>query len=74
MSWWRQWRRRVLSWFKVIERPAAWCLFIGGLVTFAGVISGLIVVGEARLATLLVSADLIVSGFAAVQEGEDDDQ
>ena len=55
----------------MIERPAAWGLLIGGLVTFISVITGLIVVGEAKLATLLVAADLIVSGFSAVQESED---
>jgi len=64
-------RRRVLSVFKQLERPAAWGLMIGGVVTFISVVTGLIVVGEAKLATLLVSADLIVSGFSAVQESED---
>ena len=43
------------------------------MVTFFSVITGLIVVGEAKLATLLVSADLVVSGFSAVQEEEEDD-
>ena len=35
--------------------------------------SGLVVLGDAKLATLLVAADLIVSGFSAVQESEDDE-
>jgi hypothetical protein len=65
------WRRTVLRWFRFLERPAAWGLLIGGLVTFISVVTGLIVVGEAKLATLLVAADLIVSGFSAVQESED---
>lgn len=60
--------------FAVIERPAAWGLLIGGLVTFISVLFGLIVVGDAKLATLLVAADLIVGGFSAVQETEDSDE
>ena len=63
---------RVLALFRAAERPAAWVLLIGGALTFLGVLFGLIVVGEARWATLLVSADLVVSGFAAVQTAEDD--
>ena len=68
-----RWRRKVLALFHVLERPAAWGLLIGGLITFVSVVTGLIVVGEAKLATLLVAADLIVSGFSAVQESEDDE-
>lgn len=70
----RRWRRRVLAAFAVVERPAAWVLLIGGVVTFIGVVFGLIVVGDAKLATLLVAADLIVGGFGAVQETEDTDE
>jgi hypothetical protein len=60
--------------FALIERPAAWGLLIGGVITFISVITGLIVVGEAKLATLLVAADLIVGGFSATQQAEDDDE
>ena len=67
-------RQHILRLFAVIERPAAWCLLVGGVVTFISVITGLIVVGEAKLATLLVAADLIVGGFGAVQETEDGEQ
>lgn len=66
-------RRLVLRAFAQAERPAAWVLLAGGLVTFVSVITGLIVVGEAKLATLLVAADLTVSGFAAVQESEEEE-
>ena len=69
----KRWRSRVLRAFAVIERPAAWGLLVGGVITFLSVLFGLIVVGDAKLATLLVAADLIVGGFSAVQEGEDDD-
>ena len=69
----RHLRRRVLRAFAIIERPAAWGLLIGGLFTFVSVLFGLIVVGDAKLATLLVAADLIVGGFSAVQETEDND-
>lgn len=64
-------RRRVLRAFAIIERPAAWCLLAGGMVTFFGVVLDLIRLGNAKLGTLLIAADLIVGGFAAVQEAED---
>jgi hypothetical protein len=70
---WRTWRRKILAVFRTLERPAAWGLLIGGLITFFSVVFGLIVVGEAKLATLLVAADLIVSGFSATQQAEDDE-
>ena len=70
---WKRLRERILAIFKVLERPAAWGLLIGGVITFLGVLFGLIVVGDAKPATLLIAADLIVSGFSAVQESEDDD-
>ena len=66
-------RRRVLRVFAILERPAAWGLLIGGVITFISVVFGLIVVGDAKLATLLVAADLIVGGFGAVQETEEDE-
>ena len=66
-------RRRVLRAFAIIERPAAWGLLIGGFITFVSVLFGLIIVGDAKLATLLVAADLIVGGFSAVQESQDDE-
>lgn len=69
----RSLRRRVLRVFAVIERPAAWALLVGGVVTFLSVVTGLIVVGEAKVATLLVAADLIVSGFSSTQQAEDDE-
>lgn len=64
--------RRILKLFAIIERPAAWILLIGGVITFLGVIIGLITVGDAKWATLLIAADLIVGGFSAVQEAEDE--
>jgi hypothetical protein len=69
----RRLRRRVLRAFAVAEKPAAWVLLIGGVVTFVSVVTGLILVGDAKLATILVAAGLIVDGFQAVQESEDDD-
>jgi hypothetical protein len=65
--------RKVLRAFEIAERPAAWVLLVGGVVTFVGVLTGFIFAGDAKWATLLVSADLIVSGFSAVQEAEDDE-
>lgn len=61
----------ILVAFARIERPAAWCLLIGGFITFVGVIVGWIAVGDFKWPTLLIAADLVVSGFSAVQEAED---
>lgn len=57
-----------------VRRPAAWLLLIGAAVTFVGVLVGLIVVGEAKWATLLVAADLLVSGAGAAFDAEDKEQ
>ncbi len=65
-------RRRVLRVFAIIERPAAWFLLLGGFVVFVGVLVGFISTGSAKWATLLVAADLIVGGFLAVQDVEDE--
>ncbi len=68
---------RLLPIFGAIQRPAAWCLLIGGMVTFFAVVTNLIATGSAKWATLLVSADLIVSGLGNVQTAEneaDDDR
>jgi hypothetical protein len=66
-------KRQILAVFGRIERPAAWGLLIGGFVTFIGVLFDLIATGNAKWATLLIAADLVVSGFGAVQEAHDDD-
>lgn len=65
-------RRFLLPAFKRAEKPAAWVLLIGGLVSFVSVLVWLFTVGDAKLATLLIAADLFVSGFSAVQESEDE--
>lgn len=70
----RRARRLVLRAFARAERPAAWLLLLGGVVTFVAVVLNLITTGSAKWATLLVAADLIVAGFSAVQEAEDDEE
>lgn len=70
----RRARRRALHWFALARRPAAWLLLVGAALTFVGVLVNLISVGVAKWATLLIAADLLVSGFDAVQEAEDDEQ
>jgi len=69
----RQARRFVLRVFARVERPAAWLLLAGGTATFVAVLFDLIATGGAKWATLLIAADLIVSGFSAVQEAEGDE-
>lgn len=59
--------------FARAERPAAWCLLGGAIVTLIGVATNLLATGTAKWATILVAADLLVSGFSAVQESEDDE-
>lgn len=69
----RRIRRSVLAAFAVAQRPAAWVLLFAGAFTFVGVWVGWITVGQFRWPTLLIAADLVVSGFSAVQEVENDD-
>lgn len=69
----RRAERWLLVGFGRFERPAAWILCGGAVVTFVSVGVGLIVVGEAKLATLLVSADLAVSGLSALRDAYDDE-
>jgi hypothetical protein len=63
-------RRRLLLVFAAAERPAAWLLLAGGAATFVAVLFDLVRTGAAKWATLLVAADLVVSGFGAVQEAQ----
>lgn len=65
--------RRLVGLFARAQRPAAWVLLVGGAVTFVAVAVNLIATGTAKWATLLISADLVVSGFAAVQEAENEE-
>jgi hypothetical protein len=66
-------KRHVLRFFAIIDRPAAWGLLIGAVITFVGVFVGWIAVGDFKWGTLLIAADLVVSGFSAVQEAENDE-
>lgn len=70
---WRRVRRAVLRAFAAAERPAAWVLLVGAAVTLIGIATNLLVLGTAKWATVLIAADLLVSGFAAVQDAEDDE-
>lgn len=65
--------KQILRAFAIIERPCAWILLIGGVITFFGVLFNLITTGNVKTVTLLVAAGLIVDGFNAVQEAEDDE-
>lgn len=67
-------KAKVLAFFAYIERPAAWLLLLGAIITFVGVFVGWIAVGDFKWPTLLIAADLTVSGFTAVQESQDDDE
>lgn len=69
----RRGRRWVLRLFEIVDRPAAWALMLSGLVTFVGVLVGWVTVGDFKWPTLLIAADLVVSGFGTVQEAEDDE-
>lgn len=69
----RRWRGAFLRGAGRAERPAAWVLLIGALLTLLGTIAGLIAHGEVRWATLLVAADLLVSGWADLKDAYDDE-
>lgn len=66
-------RRAVLRAFAVAERPAAWGLLVGATVTLAVVGLDLVRLGQARWGTLLIAAGLLVDGFGAVQQAEQDE-
>jgi hypothetical protein len=63
-------KRVVLAFFIRIERPAAWLLLAGALITLVGVLVGVIVVGEFKWPAVLLAASLVVDGLGAVQESE----
>lgn len=65
-------KRALLRAFGRAQRPAAWVLLIGGGATFVAVAFDLVRTGDAKWATLLVAADLVVSGFGVVQEAENE--
>lgn len=56
-----------------VEPWAAWGLVVGAVVVFVGVLVDVIRTGDAKWATLLVAADLIVSGYGELQDAVDDD-
>lgn len=68
----RRLQARLLPLFGRLQRPAAWVLLVGAVVTLAVVVLDLIALGNARLGTLLVAAGLVVDGFQAVQEAENE--
>lgn len=61
-------KRRILALLDRVAPVAAWCLVVGALVTFLGVLVGLIAVGEFRLMTLLLSADLVIGGYSQLRD------
>ncbi len=63
---------RLLPVFGRLQRPAAWVLMLGGVVSVVVVVFDLVALGNARLGTLLVAADLMVSGFSSVQVAENE--
>lgn len=70
--WWRRLRRRALRISGRAKEPAGWILLVGAAATFVGVLVGLIATGGAKVATLLIAADLLVSGVDATPDEEDD--
>lgn len=68
----RRLERLVLAFFARCERPVGWVLCVGAVVTFGGVLTGLIATGELRLVTLLVAAGLALDGYSALRDAYDD--
>lgn len=69
----RSLRRRILRIFAVLERPAAWGMMFAGVGVLGAVLFGVLATGDFKAATLLIAADLVVSGFSAVQTTEEDE-
>lgn len=61
-------RRRVLAALDRVAPGAAWALVAGGAATFVAVLANVIATGDAKWATLLVSADLTVSGYGQLRD------
>lgn len=66
-------RRRVLAALDQVEPWAAWGLLVGAAVVFVGVLVDVIETGDAKWATLLIAADLLVSGYGEVQDSTDEE-
>lgn len=65
-------KRRVLALLDRVAPAAAWGLLVGATVTFVGVLVGLVVVGEFRLGTLLISASLMLEGWSNLRDEQRD--
>lgn len=63
--------RAFLRLFGRMERPAGWIMLLAGFVSFFATLFNIIVTGQAKFATLLISLDLFCSGFSAAQEAEE---
>ena len=70
----RRVKRSVLAFLDRIQPWAAWTLLIGAAVVFLGVIFNVLATGDAKWATILVSADLLISGYGEVQKSADEDE
>lgn len=70
----RKIEQSALRGFARFERPVAWLLFAGAIVTFVGVLSGLIAVGEFRLLTMVAAADLGFTGYSALRDAYDSEE
>jgi len=71
---WRKLRARLLAYLGPSRIPIAWFMLGAGCVTFVGVVIGLFTVGDAKLATLIVAADLFASGLDTVLSAEADEE
>ena len=60
--------------FARFERPVAWVMFAGAVVTFIGVFTGLIATGQFRLLTMVAAADLGYTGYSALRDAYDSEE
>ena len=67
-------RRRVLALLDRIQPWAAWTLLVGAAVVLVGVVLNVITTRDAKWATILVAADLLVSGYGEVQKSADEEE
>lgn len=64
--------RWLLRRFGKAQRPIAWTILIGGLVTFFAVLFDIVVTGEAKVGTLLAAILVINDGFQSAQAVENE--
>lgn len=65
-------RLAILNVFAKIQRPLAWIMLVGGIITFVGIITNVIATGDTKPAALLAATILMYDGISAAAEVENE--